>query len=97
MENNDFIWPWSREYKRQQHSLRAKKAWITRRRMAEMQGQKRPTGRPKLYKEMTIARLPEGSLARIERALKYGETQGAFVRMAIAKELQAREADEITG
>lgn len=92
MENANFVWPWVREHKRQKHSARAKKAWITRRQM--LRARKGLIGRPKLYTEMTIARLPEGSLQRIDLILKHGESQAAFVREAIEQALQAREADQ---
>lgn len=74
----------NREMERRKKSERAKKAWITRR--------KPRLGRPMMYPNKTIARLPKGSLRRIDRVLKPGESQSEFVREAIEKELQAREA-----
>ena len=85
----NFEWPWNkaaaeRQRQREQRSARAKKAWITRR------APKRPRGRPRLYPDIAIVRLPKGSLQRLDVALKPEETQADFIRGAIEKELQAR-------
>jgi hypothetical protein len=53
---------------------------------------KRGRGRPRLdYHERLMARLPRGTLRRIEAALEGPEKQADFARTAIASELQRRE------
>jgi hypothetical protein len=51
---------------------------------------KRPNGRPLMYPDKTIIRMPKGFLARINNSLKIGEYQGDFMRVAVEKELRAR-------
>lgn len=51
---------------------------------------KRPNGRPLMYPDKTIVRMPKGSLNRINRALYPNEYQGDFMRLAVEKELKAR-------
>lgn len=48
-------------------------------------------GRPKINDENTMARFPEGTLARIKAALDEGEKQSDFIREAVEKELKRRE------
>ena len=43
--------------------------------------------------EVVNARLPEGTSERIDRVLNGGELRSAFIRHAVEKELQYREAD----
>jgi hypothetical protein len=53
---------------------------------------KRGRGRPRLdYHERLMARLPKGTLQRIEAALQDKEKQADFARTAIAAELKRRE------
>ena len=53
---------------------------------------KRPNGRPLMFPDKTIVRMPAGWLKRVNRALKKkeGEGQGDFMRIAIQKELTFR-------
>lgn len=51
---------------------------------------KRPNGRPLMYPDKTIIRMPKGFLARINKALKVEEYQGDFMRVAVERELRAR-------
>jgi hypothetical protein len=51
---------------------------------------KRPNGRPLMYPDKTIVRMPKGSLARVNKALRSGEYQGDFMRAAVEKELRER-------
>ena len=51
---------------------------------------KRPNGRPLMYPDKTIIRMPKGFLARINNALKSGEYQGDFMRLAVERELRTR-------
>lgn len=51
---------------------------------------KRPNGRPLMYPDKTIVRMPKGSLKRINLALRENEYQGDFMRLAVEKELKAR-------
>jgi hypothetical protein len=51
---------------------------------------KRPNGRPLMYPDKTIVRMPKGYLKRINGALKADEGQGDLMRMAVEKELKAR-------
>lgn len=53
---------------------------------------KRPNGRPLMYPDKTIVRMPEGFLKRVNRALKPNEFQGDFMRLAVEKELRLRRA-----
>lgn len=53
---------------------------------------KRPNGRPLMYPDKTIVRMPEGFLKRVNEALKQGEYQGDFMRLAVLKELKTRRA-----
>lgn len=48
-------------------------------------------GRKQINHEQTVARLPEGTLARIDATLSEGEKQADFVREAIERELKRRE------
>jgi hypothetical protein len=52
---------------------------------------KRPNGRPLMYADKTIVRMPKGSLKRINSALREGEYQGDFMRAAVERELGLRE------
>lgn len=58
---------------------------VRRKRMA-----KRPNGRPLMYPDKTIVRMPKGFLKRVNKALKTGEFQGDFMRLAVEKELSVR-------
>jgi hypothetical protein len=51
---------------------------------------KRPNGRPLMYPDKTIVRMPKGFLKRVNAALKTGEYQGDFMRIAVEKELSCR-------
>lgn len=51
---------------------------------------KRPNGRPLMYPDKTIVRMPKGFLKRVNDALKEGEYQGDFMRVAVEKELKLR-------
>jgi len=51
---------------------------------------KRPNGRPLMYPDKTIVRMPKGFLDRVNKALKIGEYQGDFMRVAVERELRAR-------
>jgi hypothetical protein len=51
---------------------------------------KRPNGRPLMYPDKTIVRMPKGFLKRVNQALKEGEYQGDFMRLAVEKELSMR-------
>jgi hypothetical protein len=51
---------------------------------------KRPNGRPLMYPDKTIVRMPKGFLKRVNQALKQNEYQGDFMRLAVEKELAAR-------
>ena len=53
---------------------------------------KRPNGRPLMYPDKTIVRMPKGFLKRVNDALKIGEYQGDFMRIAVEMELKARRA-----
>jgi predicted DNA-binding protein len=48
-------------------------------------------GRPKINEEQTPARLPAGTLARIDAALDDGEKRADLIREAIERELKRRE------
>jgi hypothetical protein len=48
-------------------------------------------GRPKINEEQTPARLPAGTLARIEKVLEPTEARSDFIRQAIETELKRRE------
>ena len=51
---------------------------------------KKAQGRPLMYPDKTIVRMPAGWLKRVNAALKADEGQGAFMRTAIEKELKSR-------
>lgn len=51
---------------------------------------KRPNGRPLMYPDKTIVRMPKGSLKRVNLALKENEYQGDFMRTAVERELKLR-------
>jgi hypothetical protein len=51
---------------------------------------KRPNGRPLQYPDKTIVRMPPGFLKRVNKALRAGEYQGDFMRVAVQKELASR-------
>jgi hypothetical protein len=51
---------------------------------------KRPNGRPLQYPDKTIVRMPKGFLKRVNKALRPGEYQGDFMRIAVTAELEAR-------
>lgn len=51
---------------------------------------KRPNGRPLMYPDKTIVRMPKGFLARVNKALHPNEYQGDFMRLAVEKELHQR-------
>jgi hypothetical protein len=52
----------------------------------------KPNGRPLQYPDKTIVRMPHGFLKRVNEALKEGEYQGDFMRVAVEKELKRRHA-----
>lgn len=47
-------------------------------------------GRKRIWGERTVARLPDGTLARIAAALAPGESQTAFIARAVEHELVVR-------
>lgn len=49
-------------------------------------------GRPKINEEQTPARLPAGTLARIDATLSEKEKRSDFIRVAIERELERRNA-----
>jgi hypothetical protein len=51
-------------------------------------------GRPPLYPDRTICRLPAGTLAEIDAALRDGETAADLIRAAISRELASRKRAE---
>lgn len=48
-------------------------------------------GRPRINEEQTPARLPAGTLERIDATLDDGEKRSDFIRVAVEKELKRRE------
>jgi hypothetical protein len=53
---------------------------------------KRPNGRPLMFPDKTIVRMPKGFLARINKIRKRdGDLQGDFMRVAVERELERRE------
>jgi hypothetical protein len=48
-------------------------------------------GRPRINEDHTPARLPAGTLARIQAVLREGERRADFIRAAIERELKRRE------
>ena len=48
-------------------------------------------GRHRINEEQTPARLPAGTLDRIDAVLNEGENRAAFIRGAIERELKRRE------
>lgn len=50
-------------------------------------------GRPKINHEQTPARFPEGTLAKVDAALKEGEARSDFIRAAVEAELKRRECE----
>ncbi len=51
---------------------------------------KKTRGRPLMYPDKTIVRMPVGWLKRVNAALKTDESQGEFMRVGIEKELKVR-------
>ena len=49
-------------------------------------------GRKQINHEQTPARFPEGTLARIDATLADGEKRSDFIREAVERELDRREA-----
>lgn len=47
---------------------------------------------PNQHVDLINARLPEGTLNRMDKVLMGGELRSAFIRMAVDKELRRREA-----
>lgn len=54
----------------------------------------RRMGRKQINHEQTPARFPEGTLARIDAVLADGEKRSDFIRMAVERELERRDAGE---
>ena len=52
----------------------------------------RRMGRKQINHEQTPARFPEGTLARIDATLADGEKRSDFIREAVERELERREA-----
>lgn len=50
----------------------------------------RAVGRPKINEEQTPARLPQGTLARVDALLAPGEKRSDFIREAIDREITRR-------
>lgn len=48
-------------------------------------------GRKQIIGEQMPARLPEGTMARMDKVLEDKETRGAFLREAVERELKRRE------
>lgn len=48
-------------------------------------------GRPRINEEETPARLPAGTLKRIDAILRDGERRAEFIREAIEREIKRRE------
>jgi hypothetical protein len=48
-------------------------------------------GRKQINHEQTVARFPEGTLARIDAVLDDGEKQADLIREAVERELKRRE------
>lgn len=51
-------------------------------------------GRPKKNEEQTPARFPSGYLARIDAVLREKEYRSDFIREAVERELERREAEK---
>ena len=51
----------------------------------------KPRGRPKINEEQTPARLPAGTLDRIDGVLADREKRANFIRAAVERELKRRE------
>jgi len=47
-------------------------------------------GRPKLYEEQMPARLPQGTMARMDAVLQENETRADLLRRAIDREIKHR-------
>jgi hypothetical protein len=54
-----------------------------------------PMGRPRINREQTPARFPLGTLARIDAALGDDEKRADFIRKAVERELERRQAEAI--
>lgn len=54
-------------------------------------------GRPRINAEKTMARFPDGTLARIKSVLRPGENQSDFMREAVELELRRREGPPVGG
>ena len=52
----------------------------------------RRMGRKQINHEQTPARVPEGTLARIDATLADGDKRSDFIREAVERELERREA-----
>jgi hypothetical protein len=50
-------------------------------------------GRPRLWHEQTVARLPAGAMKRIKAALRPGESQMQFIARAIMAAVERRERE----
>lgn len=53
-----------------------------------------PAGRPKKNYETLLARLPEGTAARVKAAIREGEAQNDVLKAAILNELDRREREK---
>jgi hypothetical protein len=51
---------------------------------------KKAVGRPFMYPDQTLVRMPEGTLKRVHAACKADEGQGDFMRTAVMTELKRR-------
>lgn len=51
-------------------------------------------GRNRINHENMMARFPAGTLARIDKVLREGESKADFVRQAVEERLQSREAGD---
>lgn len=58
---------------------------------AKVKPVRKTRGRPLMYPDKTIVRMPVGWLKRINAALKADESQGEFMRVGVEKELKSRE------
>lgn len=54
-------------------------------------------GRPRINADQTMARFPDGTLARVKSVLREGESQSDFFREAVELELRRREGPSVGG
>ncbi len=54
-------------------------------------------GRPRINADQTMARFPDGTLARVKSVLRDGENQADFIRESVELELRRREGPPVGG